>query len=150
MCCVLAFFEQVFRARVLTVLEEPLRAHGNDLPALVSALVPAVTRNDVLAVARAAVDDHADLRTATALAIGPMLEQSVALGGADADLICDGTLIDLKASSQAKLVGRDELYQLVGYLLADTPDLYRITHVGFSALRRRQRISGPPRHSSTC
>ncbi len=63
-----------------------------------------------------------------------------ALGGADADLIYDGTLVDLKSTSQASVIGRDEVWQLIGYLLADTNDAYSIARVGFVALRRRRSI----------
>ena len=141
LCCVLTRFEQYFRAgtRVLEHIDIPLRSHPNDLNALARALVSPVTRADTEALARAAVEDHLDLQRASPLWIGPTFAQSVALGGADADLIYDGTLIDLKATSKSSPVGRAELYQLLGYLLADSPDHYGITHVGLSALRRRRR-----------
>jgi hypothetical protein len=88
---------------------------------------------------RAVVEDHCDnLRLAADLHIGPTFAQSLPLGGADADLIYDRTLVDLKSTSQARVVGREEVWQLVGYLLADTDDAFRITHVSFAALRRRR------------
>ena len=83
--------------------------------------------------------DHIDLRTAERLAFGPAFALSGALGGADADVIADGLLLDFKATSTAGTVTRDELWQLVGYALADTHDEHAIQRVGVSALRWRRR-----------
>jgi hypothetical protein len=81
-----------------------------------------------------------NIREANELYIGPGFAQSLPLGGADADLIYDGTLVDLKSTSQARVIGRDEVWQLIGYLLADTDGAYSIARVGFAALRRRRAI----------
>jgi hypothetical protein len=90
-------------------------------------------------VAPLAAADHADLRQCEQLEFGPGFALSRALGGADADLIADGTLLDLKATSTAAIVKRPELSQLVGYALADSGDTYGIRRVGVSAVRWRTR-----------
>jgi hypothetical protein len=89
------------------------------------------------------VEDHLSIRDTAALHIGPTFMQSGPLGGADADLIYDGTLLDLKSTSTPRVLGRIELWQLLGYLFADTDDAYRIRQVGFGALRRRRSILWP-------
>jgi hypothetical protein len=156
---ILARFEQYFRAgpTVLPYLAEPLTTCGDNLDELALALMSESTMRDLDALGRVTVEDHLSIRDASELAIGPTFAQSPALGGADADLICDGTLVDLKSTSQARIVGRDEVWQLIGYLLADTDDSYSIARVGFAALRRRHSIfwraedlirqlsDGPPR-----
>lgn len=145
MVVILARFEQYLRAgpTVLSHLAEPLSTHREDLDELALALTNEPSMRDLDALGRITIEDHLSIRDARELAIGPTFAQSAALGGADADLIYDGTLLDLKSSSQARIVGRDEVWQLVGYLLADTDNRYKISHLGFAALRRRRSISWP-------
>lgn len=140
--CILARFEQYYRAgpTVLPYLVNPLTNHSNNLGKLAAALVNPPTLDDVSALARITVEDHIGIRESRELHIGPTFEQSVALGGADADLIYDGTLVDLKSTSQARVVGREELWQLLGYLFADSDDTYKVQRVGFAALRRRSTV----------
>jgi hypothetical protein len=139
---ILARFEQYFRAgpTVLPYLAEPLTTHGNNLDELALALMSESSMRDLNALGRVTVEDHLSIRDASELAIGPTFAQSPALGGADADPIYDGTLVDLKSTSQARIIGRDEVWQLIGYLLADTDDSYSIARVGFAALRWRRSI----------
>lgn len=138
--CILTRFEQYFRAGsvVLDHLTPPMIEHGQDLRALAAALVSPPTLEDVKALGRATVQDHGNIRCAKELFIGPTFAQSLALGGADADVVYDGTLIDLKSSAQAGVVGRLEAWQLLGYVFADTDDICHIERVGFAALRRRR------------
>jgi hypothetical protein len=140
MCLVLARLEQYYRAgpNVLPFLVDPLADYGHDVRGLATAFASEVTRSDVDALGLATVEDHLGLRDAKVLRLGPTFAQSLALGGADADIVHDGTLVDLKSTSKPGPVGKSELYQLLGYLLADTDNTYGITRIGFSALRRRR------------
>jgi hypothetical protein len=142
---ILARFEQFFRAGpvVWPYLARPLREFHGDLNELAIALVDGPTLMDVCTLSRCAVEDHLSIRDAADLHIGPTFAQSGPLGGVDADLIYDGTLLDLKSTSTARVLGRIELWQLLGYLFADTDDAYRIRQVGFGALRRRRSIFWP-------
>ncbi len=101
-------------------------------------MVDEPTLRDLEQLGRAAVEDHGDLRSCEPLALNPAFTQSLALGGADADLIADGLLLDFK-SSPDRIVGRIELWQLLGYALADTEDHHQIRTAGISALRWRAR-----------
>jgi hypothetical protein len=142
LACILARFEQFFRAgpAVWPYLARPLSEFHGDLNELAIALVDEQTLMDVCTLSRCAVEDHLSIRDAAALHIGPTFAQSGPLDGADADLIYDGTLLDLKSTSTARVLGRIELWQQLGYLFADTDDAYRIRQVGFGALRRRRSI----------
>jgi hypothetical protein len=141
LCVVLARFEQWFRAGpvVAEYTVRPLTAwKGGSLEVLGRSMAGGPTIKDLMSLGSVVVEDHGDMALAETLHIGPTFLQSAALGGADADLICEGLLLDLKSSGQARVVGRDELWQLAGYLLADTVDEYDIHSVGFAALRWRR------------
>lgn len=45
---------------------------------------------------------------------------------ADADLVVDGLLLDFKSTRRPSCLDKRTVWQLVGYLLLDTPDRYRI------------------------
>ncbi|MGO9976977.1 MAG: hypothetical protein ACLP01_30090 [Solirubrobacteraceae bacterium] len=142
---ILARFEQYYRAgpQVLPLLTEPLIEHGQDLHALAAAMIKPATLKDLEALGRATVADHGHIRDADELFIGPSFAQSDALGGADADVVYDGTLLDFKSSAQGGIVGRLEAWQLLGYLFADTDNVCHINRVGVAALRRRRTLIWP-------
>ena len=99
-----------------------------------AAIVDARDLHDVALAAAPIAADHADLLDADPV-LGPTFALSTALGGADADLVADWLLLDLKASVTRRIVGRPALWQLAGYALADTPDEHHIRRVGIRALR---------------
>ncbi len=67
--------------------------------------------------------------------LNPTFAGSTLVGGADADIIVDGTLIEFKTSRQARPVDRDHLWQLLGYVLLDFEDVYNIHAIGFDFVR---------------
>jgi hypothetical protein len=94
---------------------------------------------DLAALAPAVFEDHASFRDAADIVVNPTFSLSLRLGGADGDLIVDRTLWDYKSSRRQGILGRQEIWQVVGYLLADTADEFKIEMLGFSALRWRAR-----------
>lgn len=52
------------------------------------------------------------------------------IGGADADLLVDGLLLDFKSTHAATTVNKSDVYQLAGYTLLDFDDAHRIERVG--------------------
>lgn len=134
LCFALALFEECFR--------------GGPYPT--SALVPLIARGsvkeflavpgervvaDLCAMSWAFIDSHHGLvarRDRTTL--NPTFKGSGLVGGADADLIVDGCLYDLKASKQPGLK-REAVYQLIGYALLDFDDEHGMTSVGFYRAR---------------
>ncbi|MBY8844633.1 hypothetical protein [Streptomyces sp. SP2-10] len=67
---------------------------------------------------------------------GPVFDGSLQVGGADADFILDGTLIDCKATIRPERISRAEIYQLAGYLLLDYNDTHAITTVALYLSRQ--------------
>jgi hypothetical protein len=142
MCIVLARFDQFFRAglQVWAYVGEPLSDQPS-LAAYAERVVPPACLLDLETMARAVIEDHIDLRKAKPLLLNPKFDLSVALGGADGDLIAGDTLWDFKSSAHSTSVfGRDDLWQLVGYALADQSDTYKVTSLGIAAIRRRRRV----------
>jgi hypothetical protein len=67
--------------------------------------------------------------------LNPTFVGSPDVGGADADMVVGGCLIDMKATIQPKL-DPEHLYQLAGYLLLDYTDRYHINAVGIYMVRQ--------------
>ncbi len=134
-CVVLALFEQVFRAG-------PRK--GSPLFSLPRN--PAI--GDLLALARPTwLDDLANLVRASwqaiepftspghRLTLNPVFEGSSHVGGADADLVLDGVLWEVKTTITNR-VRPEWIHQLLGYVLLDYSDRYGIR--GVSILFPRQ------------
>ncbi|WP_328662008.1 hypothetical protein [Streptomyces sp. NBC_00334] len=72
---------------------------------------------------------------------GPVFAGSSDLGGADADFIVGGLLIDCKATSRPHTIHRSAVQQLAGYLLLDYDDTYGIDRVGLYLSRQGSLIT---------
>ncbi|MGA8745431.1 MAG: hypothetical protein WB507_06180 [Solirubrobacterales bacterium] len=146
-CLVLARFEQFYRAGpvsrvIFELLVQPLRK-CTGLNDFIPLALTQATIEDLARLGRAVWEDQRSLQKARPLVLNPQFQMSADLGGADADLIARHKLIDWKATTQAGIIGRQELWQLLGYALADTQDEYDIREVGISALRWRKTINWP-------
>lgn len=62
---------------------------------------------------------------------------------ADADLIVDGLLLDFKSTRHAHTLPKHTAWQLLGYLLLDTHDRYRIDTLGLYLTRSAALVSWP-------
>ena len=71
--------------------------------------------------------------------LNPTFEGSEAVGGADADVIVDGTLIEIKTTSKSE-IRREWLWQLLGYVLLDYTDAYGINGIGLYLARQGRLI----------
>lgn len=134
LCVVIALFDQVCRMSPGTPSFEqhPLvvadrRASLTDVLGMADDRVP----RDVSALVALYAETQPELAPTRVQEVrcGPTFARSADLGGADADLILDGRLIDLKATRKRSL-DRPTVWQLLGYLLADTDDQFKITSVG--------------------
>lgn len=148
LCLFLARIEQYYRAgpnpALFQFLIFPLEDwDGDELDELVATTVPEPSIEDLSALGRSVVSDQLTLTKRRPLRLNPKFALSVDLGGADADLIAGSTLVDWKATTTSRAVGRQELWQLLGYALADTKDEYRIDHLAVGALRWRMNLSWP-------
>ena len=148
LCLILARFEQygrnsrspAVREKVLT----PLGGYDGAVLGLIPALmIEEASIEDLVHLSRAAWTDTRDLQDAEPLHLNPRFALSAALDGADADLIHGDTLLDWKSNTPANIVGRPELWQLIGYALADTEDRYGIRRVEIGALRWGSTVSWP-------
>jgi hypothetical protein len=144
-CIVLASLEQAYRGGlpVLMAWKEWLDTADGDATALRALLASESTREDLVTLASACVPDHLWCRDCTTAYPNPQFALSIPLGGADADLVVDGQLIDFKTSKKATVIGTTEIRQLLGYALADTDDVYKIQRVSLSALRWGTHTSWP-------
>ena len=151
-CLVLARFEQGVRAappkpkpghrpgQQPDPLVASLRA-CTDLDDLASGILNRATVQDLEILGRAGLEDQEWLRSAKPLVLNPEFSLSEALGGADADFIARDCLVDWKSTAKRTIVKKRELWQLLGYALADTHDEYGIREVGIRALRWRSSVT---------
>jgi hypothetical protein len=144
LCLILARFEQYRRnpRAVEEAVAAPLFGYDGTVLGLIPALgIAEASIEDLAGLGRAAWQDIGDLRDAEPLHLNPRFVLSPNLGGADADLIYGDTLLDWKSNTPTNIVGREELWQLIGYALADTDDAYGIRRVEIGALRWRSAVS---------
>lgn len=133
-CAVLGLYEQVYRMGGLmnrAVWEHPVVALGptarlRTVRELVDERLPA----DVDGMITVARERAPALISASDVHLGPGFARSRELGGADADLILDRALVEVKATKRTQLPPR-MVWQVLGYLLADTDDEYQLEHVGW-------------------
>lgn len=67
--------------------------------------------------------------------LNPSFDGSEDIGGADADLIVDGTLIDIKTTIKQE-IKPEFIWQILGYTLLDYSDRFRINGVGLYMSRK--------------
>lgn len=139
-CLVLALFEQLYRAGASLWFESPLywlgrKAGLKDLMALPES--DQVT--DLCALSRAFFEDEGDLLVRTVIC-NPCFSGSELVNGADADLIVDDCLVELKTAARVASFA-SWLRQLLGYVLLDFDDVYGIRRVAVYAARMRAHVS---------
>ncbi|MEU7068307.1 hypothetical protein [Streptomyces sp. NPDC046161] len=140
LCFVAGFFEDV--ARTGEIRRFSMLAHATPATILddLTGAVPeyAVTETDIHTQMRLADGPFTAFRAlpASARVCGPVFTGSSDIGGADADYILDGLLLDCKATKDPRRLGREEIYQLAGYLLLDYDDQFGIHQVGLYLSRQ--------------
>jgi len=140
-CYVLALFEELYRAGL--AIKSPLftLASGATLDRLL-ALPPQIWVDDLCKLSHLARPHLADLGHEP-LHLNPTFAGSSEIGGADADLIAGGCLLDIKTTVDPKFSRTRLLYQLLGYVLLDYPDAYAITCVGIYLSRQSLVVRWP-------
>ncbi len=137
LCFVASFFEDIYRTggiRRFSMLAD--RAAATTLDDLVGA-VPAYVVDDIDQQLRLAEHPLARLRALPRRAriCGPVFAGSADVP-ADADFVLGGLLLDCKATREPKRIGREEIYQLAGYLLLDYDNEFGIDQVGLYLSRQ--------------
>lgn len=143
-CWVFALTTEVFRIRGIVPGSAlaTLPPNGPITADLLLELAPEVAVREMTSLQSYAVDHlYPSLPSDGALALGPTFAAS-RLCSADADVIVDGLLLDIKThlGGKSKTGRRDGLslhdtYQLLGYVLFDRPDEFGIKRVGIYSAR---------------
>lgn len=138
LCFVAGFFEDI--ARTGTIRPFSMLAQATPATTLddLTAAVPDYVLADIDQQLRLADGPLAAFRALpeNARVCGPVFAGSGDIGGADADYILDGLLLDCKATKDPHKLGREEIYQLAGYLLLDYDNAYGIDSVGLYLSRQ--------------
>ena len=141
-CLVLSAFEAVYRFLHPSVWPPP---YFGEVPPRNAAdllkLVPDAWVEDAAALGAAFVDRHPSWHGADAV-LNPSFAGSTDVGGADADLIADGCLWEIKTTTRQGGQGL-WLHQLLGYVLLDYEDEHEIDRVGLLLPRQSANISWP-------
>ncbi|MFN8075131.1 MAG: hypothetical protein U0Q15_06875 [Kineosporiaceae bacterium] len=145
-CVVTAWFEEVYRKPTLW----PGTPLGDATPSttlddLLDA-VPGYAVADLTEMVALAETGLGELRATTPpddVRLGPTFAGSDDVSGADADWIAGDLLVDVKATAKPDTLDRTMILQLVGYLLLDYDDEYRIGRVGWYQARAGRLISWP-------
>jgi hypothetical protein len=140
-CLGLGLFEEVWRTGMV--------APGS----LLSTIGPTTTLDDFLnSVPSDWVEDLAQLaglfigafvdRLREPAVLNPVFAQSAAVGGADADIIAGGTLLEIKTTINPRIDGA-WIRQLLGYLLLDTDGEFAVASLGLYLARQGRLIVWP-------
>lgn len=131
-CFVLALFEQVFRAGL--GIRSPLfeQKFTNFQELLKLATMTSV--NDMCELSFLFYEQFKGAFQSSVV-LNPAFAGSRDVGGADADFILDGNLVDIKATVNPK-IDSIWIYQLLGYVLLDYNDEYGITSIGLYMARQ--------------
>jgi len=131
-CFVLACFEQVYRAGAHPA--NPLFSQTATTAHALLALPPTDAVRDLGKISRGFHATQQDLlpRPST---LNPMFAGSADVGGAGADLIVDGCLIEIKTLATPKITGK-MLHQLLGYVFLDYEGEHPLTQAGFYLARQ--------------
>jgi hypothetical protein len=145
LCFVASHFEEIFRAGLFPGNLLLRLAPGGSLEDLL-ADVPAYAPTDIQRQAQLAGAEKASGWIARLPAAGQCMcaatfGGSDDVGGADADLIAAGNLIDCKATIRPERIEANGIHQLAGYLLLDYEDRYRIGRVSLYLSRQGRLVS---------
>ncbi len=139
-CFVLGLFEEVYRSS--RYLESPLMlpAPRKSVDELL-AIPEDAWVEDLCALSRLFYDNYSHLLSQP-FNLNPTFAGSNDVGGADADFIVNGCLIDIKTTTGQKVEAK-YLRQLVGYLLLDYDDALHIESVGIYMTRQGELFTWP-------
>lgn len=149
---VAAWYEVMFRAGTAGFDGTPIARQATaprDLNEVLALMPPALVADVVALSTAAASSPLASLRDATPVAdclAAPTFDGSVAIGGADGDLLVSHALLEFKCTRDPRRLDLDAMWQLLGYTLLDYSDTHRITTVGIYHCRAAALIEWPLDH----
>lgn len=131
-CVTLAWLETIFRCSALDIYELLLSA---DRLSDILERVECPWLDDMRSLSWAFHDCFKNLLPCSHV-LNPTFEGSKDIGGADGDLIVDGTLLDIKSTINSE-IQKQWIYQLLGYVLLDYSNQYKIRSIGLYMSRQR-------------
>jgi hypothetical protein len=137
-CYTASCFEEIFRAGRLWPDTLLYNAHPDTQLGDLLAAVPTYAVADMMAMVRLAETGLAPVRSASTSAqvcVGPTFAGSNDVGGADADWIAAGLLVDVKSTATPAKLRLTDIYQLACYALLDYDDRYEVQRVGWYLAR---------------
>lgn len=141
-CYTLALFEELFRSRqaqmTSPLLEMATDSRARDLLSLTSQ----VSVDDLCAMSWKFYETQQGLLRKTAI-LNPIFSGSREIGGADADLIVDQCLIEIKATVDPSRQRKPLIYQLLGYAFLDYEDEFEINEVAVYLARQGVLLTWP-------
>jgi hypothetical protein len=145
-CYSLALLEELYRAGPVMALRSPiLPINPLDSDALEQLLAidrEMLVHEDLIRLSHAFYHSQRELIGLPAV-LNPTFAGSRDVGNADADLIIDGCLIEVKTSVSSQWFPKETLYQLLGYVLLDYGDEHRIRSVGIYFARQATLVRWP-------
>lgn len=141
-CIILALFEQMARSGIH--MRSPLfELRRKAMLASLLSLAQSVWLDDMRAMSWAFADRHAgNWCSLPGISLNPVFDGSADIGGADADLIVNGCLIDIKATVTPGL-DSEIVYQLFGYVMLDYSDRSAIDSAAFYLARQGVMVRWP-------
>jgi hypothetical protein len=138
MCFSLAWFDRVYRDGSIGA-GSPLAETAVDVDvASLLSRVPEYAIRDLQAqvlIAERALGPLRDSTTAAQCLAAPTFAGSADVGGADADVLVAGRLLEIKSISKPNVLPDTAIWQLAGYLLLDYDDAHTVEEVGFYMTR---------------
>ena len=140
-CVGLAYFDQAFRTGPERLADSPLLRDRRPAVEDLLSIAPPEWVEDLVAQSRLFCE-RARNRVMQPHWLNPTFEGSNDVGGADADLIMGTSLVDIKATVTPR-IGRQLLWQLLGYALLDYSNQYGIDTVGVYFSRQGHFVEWP-------
>lgn len=134
-CFALALYEQLWRTPYRDDWPLPALGPAASLSHVLD-LCPSEAADDLIQLAHLLQQRAPELLTDPEAILNPTFAGSEAVGGADADLIANRTLVEIKTTRRAHAHWAADLRQLVSYLLLDWDDRYGIERVGLYYARQ--------------
>lgn len=135
LCMLFASVEQFGRGAIKP-LEYlwPRRSWG--LERLVADVDPRIA-SDLVSLSLAFLETASEVANATSLIVGGSPVGAPHVGGADFDFVADGTLYEVKTTTNPDRITTEALRQLLGYLLLDWDDALQIRRLGLILPRQK-------------
>lgn len=140
LCMLLATIEQYGRASLSSRQVEYLWPRRKWKLERLLADVDLRIAGDLAALSRAFLETAVDIVASPGVIAGGSPVGAPHVGGADFDFVADGTLYEVKATTNPGRVAIEALRQLIGYLLLDWDDEFRIRRLGLILPRQRIKI----------